>query len=419
MADPLGVRRLQAALGERLTPAGEALVRYKLRTALSVVGIVIGTAAIVAMLAVGHGSKAEAIQQISQLGLNNIVVRFVGLRYDPLRPDSSRSFGLVLGDVEGLGRLPTLVAHASALVERRATVAGPAGRRDVVALGVQPGYADILSLRVSQGRMLSALDTAHKARVCVIGPAAARALFGRNDPVRQAITLGNEPFVVVGVLQDAAVNKGAVGSVSPRSTDMAVIVPLGGLGVEDSALNRWQRLDEIWIRVREGVDPAIAGVAIDQVLRQQRKGEADYQIVVPRELLNEKLRLQRTFNIIVGAIAALTLLVVGIMNIMLVSVTERTREIGLRRTVGATSRAIAVQFLVEATAISVVGGLVGLLLGIAAARAIAALGQWPTVISALEVALAIGFSIAIGIGAGWYPARRAAALDPIDALRYE
>ena len=301
------------------------------------------------------------------------------------------------------------------------TATGPEARRDATLLGVASSFFQILDLATVRGRPLSSMDDGGLARVCVVGAPLAGALFGRDDPIGRALAVGGLPYVVVGVLADRRTDTRQVGPISPRSFEQTVIVPIGALVAHEATSDPWQRVDEIWIRAGAGTNPAAVGAAIDRSLLTARTYGADYEVIVPHELLNQQVRLRRTFDVVVGAIAVVTLLVggIGVMNVMLMSVFERTSEIGLRRAVGATRRAIAGQFLLEAVAISGAGGVAGLTLGIISATAIQALGHWPTVLSLPAVIAASAVAIGVGFVSGVYPARLAAILDPIDAVRYE
>jgi putative ABC transport system permease protein len=412
---------LKFAVRDAISTSIEALSRYRLRTALSITGIALGIAAVVSMVSVGQGAKAEALRQVSALGLENIVVRYRSPSFAEL--DRQRSFGLVIGDVRRIERLKleSAVALVSPLREQAVTTTGPAARRDATLLGVASSFFEILDLATARGRPLSSTDDAGIARVCVMGAPLAAALFGREDPVGRSIAIGGLPYVVVGVLADRQTDTRKVGSISPRSFEQTVIVPIGAQVAHEAMSDPWQRVDEIWVRAAAGVNPAAVGAAIDRSLLAARTYGADYEVIVPHELLNQQVRLRRTFDVVVGAIAVVTLLVggIGVMNVMLMSVFERTSEIGLRRAVGATRRAIAGQFLLEAVAISGAGGVAGLVLGIVSATAIQVLGQWPTVLSFSAVLAASVVAIGVGFVSGVYPARRAAILNPIDAVRYE
>jgi putative ABC transport system permease protein len=397
----------------------EALGRYKLRTALSILGIMLGVAAVVAMVSVTEGARNEALRQVSQLGLDNVFLRYRNPPLDERR--TGRTFGLMVADLPRITSATAAVRDVAPLIEQGQTIAGPRGRQNAPVLAVGASYPRIMSLTLSQGRFLTPVDEERSSRVCLIGGALVGELFGHETAIGSLLSVGDTSYQIVGVLRTAGHDSAPVGTVSPRTFDRTVIVPWTALPTAGNGADRWFRLDEIWIRVTPGTDVVAVGQVIERTLALSRPNGPDYEVVVPRELLNQQLRLRRTFNTVLGAVAAVTLLVggIGVMNVMLTSVLERTSEIGLRRAVGATQRSIAVQFLAEAVLMCAAGGVVGLVIGIATSIAIAIFGGWPTVLSGAAVFAGLVVSISVGLASGVYPARRAASLSPIDAVRYE
>jgi putative ABC transport system permease protein len=397
----------------------EALSRYRLRTALSVLGVMLGVAAVVAMVCVGQGAREEALRQVAHLGMSNLVVRFRAPASDGTAASSSA--GLTAADLERLRRLAPLVANASPLVERPVEVSGPAGRERASVLGVAADYFAIFDLDTVTGRRLTELDDARAARVCVLSSDLAGLLFGAGGAVGQSISLDGVLYTIAGVLEPRDVGGGETGAISTRSLERVIFVPLGALVAHELGQDPWTRLTEIWVRVNAANDPSGVGRVVERTLSAVRPAGNDFEVIVPKELLSQRVRLRRTFDVIVGAVAVATLLVggIGVMNVMLTAVLERTQEIGLRRAVGATQRSIASQFLFEAVAIASFGGAVGLLLGLAAAWSIGVFAGWPVVVSPTAAVAALGLSVGTGVLSGVYPARRAAALAPIEAVRYE
>ena len=390
----------------------EALGRYRLRTALSTLGIVLGIAAVIAMLSVGEGAREEVLQQVEQLGLDNVIVRTRGFGGDTgLRADDAA----LLRDL-----LPRVVA-VSPLVERRVVASGPLSDRRTSMLGVTPSYGGILELDVDLGRFLAPLDGRGGGLVCVLGARLRRALFGYRNPVGAQVQIDREWCDVIGVLAARSTGGRAGRTAAARDLDDMVLAPVGSMLPVSPSVAPGQRVDEVWIQVADGDEvPSVAG-SVARTLARAHGAEREIDVVVPRDLLNQRVRTQRTFNVVVGSVAVLSLLVggIGIMNTMLTSVLERTQEIGLRRVVGATGRDIGVQFLAESLMVTITGGTVGVAVGVVTSYVITAYAAWNTSVSSAAVVLAFGVSAVVGVAFGIYPALRAAKLQPVDAVRYE
>ena len=405
-ADGLAVRRVDS-----LAISLEALGRYRLRTALSTLGIVLGIAAVIAMLSVGEGAREDVLQQVEQLGLDNVIVRNRGFGDDRLRWEDA---GLLRDLLPG-------VSAVSPLVDRVVTVSGPLAGRRASLLGVEPAYGVVLDLTVERGRFLTAFDRRAMAPTCVLGGRLRRMLFGYRDPVGQHVRIDGGWCEVVGVLAARSTGGRAGRTAAARDLDVVVIGSLAGLLPTSGPIAPRQRIDEVWIRVADGGDVPVVAGAVERTLARAHGVAPAIDVVVPRDLLNQRMRTQRTFNVVVGSVAVLSLLVggIGIMNIMLTSVLERTREIGLRRVVGATQRDILAQFLTESLVVTLSGGGIGILVGVATSFGITAYADWSTSVSLLAVALAFGVSAVVGVVFGIYPALQAARLQPVDAVRYE
>src|SRR5262245_34765227 len=390
--------------------AAEALGRYKLRTSLSVLGVVLGVAAVIAMMSVSEGARREALNQVDALGLDNLVARSRGT------PSA-----LTAGDAQRLGDLVPLTRATSPLIERYVRVSRGERAEVMRVLGVHASYETILRLRVDRGRFLSAADERSSAHVAVLGSAVARRLFGYRDPIGDHVRIGSEYYQVVGVLREQGVDPQSPGALAWRDINTTAMVPLPALSGRTLDVAPMQAADEIWLQVEDGERVDDLAKAFDHALVRLHGGRRGFDLVVPRELLAQRYRTQRTFTVVVGSVAALALIVggIGIMNIMLTSVVERTREIGIRRTVGATRRDVTLQFLVEALLMTLSGGAIGIALGVAVSWAITMYAGWATTVSPLAVGLAFAVSFLVGIVFGLYPAVKAANLEPVDAVRYE
>jgi putative ABC transport system permease protein len=409
---------LRAESQELIATAAEALGRYKLRTALSVLGVVLGVAAVIAMMSVSEGARREALAQVESLGLDNLVARNRVLTSE----EAARAgdAGLAVGDTHKLLTLVPLLKSGAPLVERFIHVSYAGRQTTARVLGVGTSYAGILRLRAERGRLLSVVDERNSAKVCVLGAELARQLFGFADPIGESVRVGGDYYEVVGVLPAQGTNSPVVSALAWRDLNQIVMAPVSTVVGRTADIAPAQRVDEIWLQARDGDRAEAMGQVIRQTL-ERLHGAPVFDIVVPRELLAQRYRTQRTFSVVVGSVAVLALVVggIGIMNIMLTSVVERTREIGIRRTVGATRRDVTAQFLTESLLMTLTGGAIGIVLGVGVSWGITAYAGWSTYISWLAVLLAFFVSVIVGVGFGLYPAIKAARLEPVDAVRYE
>jgi len=400
----------------------ENLRSHKLRSFLTTLGVIFGVSAVVSMLSIGEGAKRAAVEQIKLLGTNNIRIRDLNLTGQQ-QEDAERlqSDGLTAHD--GLvirATLPQLRAVCPLRFLDAEVTRGDRLSTGLV-IGTDGDYAEVTNFRPSQGRFIAELDQREAKRVCVIGSDVERELFGLGNAINRRIRIDDAWFTVVGVMEQKHVRKSSGTVIRIRDINKDVYIPIETAQKRFTDADRPDKVDEIAVRVEaEGEVLPMADV-LRRLLRRTHHTARDYEIVIPAELLAQSQRTQRLFNVVMGSIAAISLLVggIGIMNIMLASVTERTREIGVRRAVGASRADVLSQFLNETVLVSVTGGLIGIALGAIMAKAINLFAGWETVISVLGVLVAFGISVAIGVVFGIYPARKAAELDPIEALRYE
>ena len=404
-----------AESSEYLLVAREALARYKLRTSLSVLGVVLGVAAVIAMMSVSDGARREALRQVEALGLDNLVAR------THVSSAAGLARGLAAADGQRLESFVPLAQTTTPLLERFVRVTRDANAENLRVLGVRSTIDAILRLTVDRGRFLTANDDRTAAAVCVLGANVARLLFGFADPLHEHVRIGDRTYQVAGVLRAHGVDPQSSRTLAWRNLDEAVMVPIATLSGRTLDVDPNQPVDEIWLRLRDGERVAEQAAAFERGLARLHGGRRDFDVVVPRELLAQRYRTQQTFSVVVGSVAALALIVggIGIMNIMLTSVVERTHEIGIRRTVGASRRHIALQFLVEALLMTVSGGIAGVALGAIVSGGITAYAGWPTSVSPQAIVVALGVSFVVGVVFGWYPAVKAAHLEPADAMRYE
>ncbi len=409
-------------LDEALLASLENISAHKLRSGLTMLGIVFGVGAVIAMLSIGAGAERQALETISRLGLNNVVVRAKKLKDDDLREIRAKSLGVSMRDAEAIqDAVPGVVLAAPKTEIEPWAVLAAGGSTDAQVYGVSEYHARLVNLEPAEGRFLDALDVRAHTQVAVIGDAVRRDLFGFGQALGEHLKINDVWFEVIGVLQPAGGEVDSFQGVQLGSTSTAIYLPVS------TALRKFDHdpldspLSEIIVRLDAPEKGREAARAIDALLGHLHASAEDYELIVPEALLAESRRTQKIFNLVMGAIAGISLLVggIGIMNIMLASVLERTREIGIRRAVGARQRDIRFQFIVESFALSAIGGIAGILMGLAIAAVVAASAGWPTQVELWSILLATGVAMAVGLSSGIYPAMRASQLDPIESLRYE
>ncbi|GMU65431.1 MAG: ABC transporter permease [Acidobacteriota bacterium] len=407
---------------EALAAAWAGLAAHRLRAGLATLGVVFGVGAVIAMLSIGAGAERQALAMIERLGRDNLVVRALELEQEELAEARRRSPGLAERDADAIRQgLEGVIDVASKIEIEPYQILASSARSRARVFGVPASWPRLVALRVTEGRFFDALDEREHAQVAVIGPEVRRELFGHGPALGGRIKVNDVWLEVIGVLAESGGDEDRFEGVALAPTANVLLMPVTTAARKFDRDPQDSPLDEIVVRLERGRPMSAAATALGALLDRMHAGIEDYEIVVPEALLAQSRRTQRLFDLVMGSIAGISLLVggIGIMNIMLASVMERTREIGVRRAVGARQLDIRVQFLAESFAISLLGGVAGTLLGVALARTVGAWAGWPTVVTAASVVLAFGVSIAVGIASGFYPASRAARLDPIDALRYE
>jgi putative ABC transport system permease protein len=422
---PMRARRTWDLIWPDLTRSFETLWLHKLRTLLTMLGMIFGVAAVLAMLSIGAGAQQQMMAFIADLGVQNLIVEArESSDYQAFQKMRQQSPGLTFQDLRAIqAALPgaELISARKRFAPNRVI---PKAEGDTpVVYGVEPAYQRIAGLRVVAGRFFTADEAANAAAVAVLGEAAGARLFGRTDPVGRFIKVNEQWFAVVGVIAPQAVARGEIAGVPAQDRNNLIYVPATAalLRLEDNYSQFRDEIDGAYLRLRSADDVTAAAAVVRGVLDTNHRGGADYTLIVPAELLAEQQRTKRIFDIVMVALASISLLVggIGIMNIMLASVMERTPEIGLRRALGARRVDIVRQFVVETTVIAVTGGIAGLALGIMMSRAIAGFAGWSTIVTPFSLALAFLVSVAVGLIFGVYPATKAAGLDPVEALRYE
>ena len=398
---------------------------HKLRSLLTMLGMIFGVAAVIAMLSIGAGAQQQVIAFIEQMGVRNVIVEArEAPDHQALQRIRKLSAGLSFTDLRSIEANLSGIESVTARKRVAPTKVLPKPHGEVPSVyGVAPAYQRIASLSVTRGRFFSDDEAEAAAPVAVLGQAAAAALFGATDPLQQFVKLNSQWFQVIGVAGPQLTVQSDVAGLPAQDRNNLIYVPIRSviLRLEDSLSWQKDEIDGIYLNLTSSADVVSAGALVRGLLDTSHRGAADFSVIIPAELLAQQQRTRRLFEIVMVAIASISLLVggIGIMNIMLASVMERTREIGVRRAIGATRRAIVRQFLVETTLITVTGGLAGTVVGVVLSRLVAYLAGWSTIVSVTSVAVACLVSVTVGIVFGLYPAMRAAKLDPVRALHYE
>jgi putative ABC transport system permease protein len=403
----------------------ENLLAHKLRSLLTMLGMICGVAAVVAMLSIGAGAQQQVMAFIENLGVRNLIVEArEATDWQTMNKMRALSPGLTFNDMR---LVQANVPSISALSPRKRfmpTALLPRPGRDMpVVFGVAPEYRTISGLAMADGRFFDQDESLRAAPVAVLGDGIADALFPGGSAIGQHLKVNEQWLRIIGVTRpQMAAPRGTSGlPADDRNNLIYVPVWTAILRLEDTTSAFKDEIDGLFVQVANTDASPVAAEAIRGLLDETHKRAGDYSLVVPAELLAEQRRTQQIFQMVMVAIASISLLVggIGIMNIMLASVLERTREIGVRRAVGATQAEVVRQFLIEATIISGLGGLLGVVVGVLISRLVAYFAGWTTVITPFSVVLAFTVSVAVGLLFGVYPARKAARLDPVKALHYE
>ncbi|MEW6323827.1 MAG: ABC transporter permease [Nitrospirota bacterium] len=404
---------------ESVADAVRNLTANKLRSGLAMLGVIIGVAAVITMVSIVEGGRRRVVEAIERLGTNLLFVSPKTLSAAEQREYSGRSKGLVYEDAEAVAAQLPAIQHVAPMVSISERIVN--GDRDFngTISGTTPAYQPVRNFYAERGRFISREDMTEWRRVAVLGRDVAEKLFGQEDPLEREIKIGGERFIVIGLMEKK-------GSLHGQNFDAMTFIPA------TTAMRRLQgtaALSYFLAQVDDRRAMKETHASIEQLLAQRHNGVKDFEIHSQEDFLSAIDRTVWTFRFMLGGIAAVSLLVggIGIMNIMLVTVTERTREIGLRKAIGATRRAILHQFLIESVTISLAGGAIGavsgvglaVVLGKIVARAMPGQGDWGAAISPTAILLSFGFAVAVGVFFGLYPARKAASLDPVEALRYE
>jgi len=401
--------------------AWRALFRHRLRSFLSSLGIVFAVVAVVAMLSIAEGAKQEILEQIERLGTNSIIVRSLQLtRTQETAARRRLSRGLVLSDANALKKAIHTISSVASVKEVKASLSISIAQDPFEILAITESYQVAKNLAVRQGRFVCDTDVVRKNLVCVLGEEVSR-LLGDSGHLGGVLRLEDRTYRIVGILQKRQWMSSKSPALAVRNYNRAIFIPIGTEVMDIRGQSRFGEISEIWLRVARNGNVQASAEAVRRILNRMHGGVEDFQVIVPQELLIQAQKTQRIFNIILGCIAGISLLVggIGIMNTMLASVAERTREIGIRRALGAGEKHIVLQFLCEAIVLTTIGGCIGIILGAGSAIIISKIAGWKTVLTVWSLVVSIVMAGGVGLVSGLYPAVKAARLEPVRALRHE
>ena len=407
-------------INDALKDAWDELWHHKLRTALTLLGMIFGVGAVIAMLSIGEGAEQEALELIDSMGLRNVIVKAKAMEPEQLKEIRSHSIGLSRRDVEVISEALPFVESSSAEKRIKAFIVfGNGTVSNASVIGVTPNFFELSGFNTQKGELFSDMENTRFEQVAVIGIDVARTMFGESDPIGRLIKVNHVWLKVIGVLEDKSLSKNEFEGVELGTEKNRIFIPL------NTALKKFRfpdldnEIDTFKIKVSRGTSPNLAAIAIDQLIDQRHGKADDYEIVIPAKLMQQHRETRRIFTIVMSCVASISLLVggIGIMNIMLATVLERTKDIGLLRAVGARKKDIMNLFMVESFTVAAIGGALGILLGFVIAKIIAVYADWNLGWSFSAIFLSVGVCALVGLVFGLYPAIKASRMDPIEALQ--
>jgi putative ABC transport system permease protein len=408
---------------ENLKVSINGLLDHKLRTFLTMLGIIFGVAAVISMLSIGEGAKRQALEKYKDLGVNNIIVRDKDLSEEQLQDARAKfSQGLSMADAKAIKEVIPMVDFVVPQSEKSTEAKYEDKSVKATIIGITPNSRKILNYSTDQGTFINEDHYQRHLKVCVIGASVAKILFPFSSPVGNSIKIEDQWLEVIGVMENKSLFTETVGELAARDLNNDVYIPLTTFKkrfASDNLLS--SELKQITIQVKSSERLVEVAELVDRILSRHHFNYDDYSLIIPYELLKQEEKERKAYNFLLGSIAAISLLVggIGIMNIMLASILERTREIGVRRAIGAKKKDIRDQFLTEAVVISFSGGIAGVILGVVISLSISLITDVQTQITFYSIFIAFTVSVMVGVLFGFLPARNAANLNPIESIRYE
>jgi len=410
-------------LQENVQAAFNGLIEHKFRSFLTMLGIIFGVASVIAMLSIGEGAKREAIKKYQQLGVNNIIIRDMDLSDKELENMRAKfSPGLSLKDAEALKNILPHVDKIAPQAEKKADIKYKDKAIKATLIGVTPSFSEILNYATQEGTFIKRDHQDRQLKVCVIGSDVASKFFPMSDPIGKRIKIDDQWLEVIGVLKSKSLFTETVGELASRDLNSDIYIPLSTFHKRFEKENLLSsQLKQITIKLTSVDNISQISKIAESLINRHHFGNKDFSIVIPVELLKQEEKERRIYNILLGSIAAISLLVggIGIMNIMLATVMERTREIGVRRAIGAKKDDILSQFITESLVLSITGGVIGVVLGLSLSLGITLFTEVTTSVTIFSVLIAFFFSVIVGVTFGFLPARKAARLSPIESIRHE
>lgn len=396
------------------------MMHHKLRTLLTLLGMVFGVGAVIAMLSIGEGAKVESTRLIESMGLRNLVINEKKNDEETRKEIRKNSIGLSLNDMRAIsGSLPFVTQHCAEKNINTYSLFSEHATADSTVMAISVDCFSMSNLQAASGSLFTEHDNNSNRQIAVIGSEVADKLFPKEDAIGKLIKVNHLWVEVIGVLKQQKLSKKEIQGIKLGAEHNRIFIPLSTAHKRLKIPELESQVDSIKVTIDETIKPQVAALAIDKLLKRRHGNVDDFEIVVPASLLNQQNKTQKIFTIVMSSIAGISLLVggIGIMNIMLATILERTKEIGLMRALGATKSDIKNQFLVESATIAAVGALLGIVMGVALSIVIQSFADWPVQWSFFSIILAVGVCLLTGIGFGYYPAKKAAELDPILALQ--